>query len=280
MAARTCRASFRYVTTTALKNTESPRRRPQRTRDTLLAVLALAAGSVDALSWLALGKVFSAFMTGNLVFLAVGVSSDALGMALRAAVALGTFGAGAWITASLMPPEQPGVLWPARVTLGLLGCATMQLVFWFAWLVVGGHPDPVAQVLLLGISAFAMGMQTAAAVALGVHAVFTTAATATWTVLVGDTARWSATRTERHRLTLMLAGTLFGALAGALLLTHARLWMPLLPMLLTGGVAVVAHRTIEAYEEPDRSTVSAAPHPLTRGFGRSPGKGKAVPGGR
>jgi uncharacterized membrane protein YoaK (UPF0700 family) len=280
MAARSGRASFQCVTTTAPNNTEPRRRRPQRTRDSLLAVLALAAGSVDALSWLALGKVFSAFMTGNLVFLAVGVSSDALGIALRAAIALGTFGLGAWITAGLMPPEHPGVLWPARVTLGLLGCASMQLIFWIAWLAVGGHPDPLAQVLLLGLSAFAMGMQTAAAVALGVHAVFTTAATATWTVLVGDTTRWSATRTERHRLSLMLAGTLFGALAGALLLTHARLWMPLLPMLLTGGVAVVAHRTIEAYQEPERNTVSSAPHPRTRAFGRSPAEPGALPGGR
>jgi hypothetical protein len=30
-----------------------------RVRDVLLAVLALAAGSIDVLSWLALGKVFS-----------------------------------------------------------------------------------------------------------------------------------------------------------------------------------------------------------------------------
>ena len=52
-----------------------PRWRAHRIRDVLLAVLAVAAGSIDALSWLALGKVFSAFMTGNMVFIAVGLSS-------------------------------------------------------------------------------------------------------------------------------------------------------------------------------------------------------------
>lgn len=84
----------------------------------------------------------------------------------------------------------------------------------------------------------------------GVHAVFTTAVTATWTVLVGDAAYWSATRTERRRLTLVLGGTLIEALVGALLVAHLRLWMPLLPALLTSGVAVAAHQSIEQYVDP------------------------------
>ena len=63
------------------------------------------------------------------------------------------------------------------------------------------------------MSALAMGIQTATAVALGVHAVFTTAATATWTVLAADAAHSSETRIERRRLAMVLAGTLVGALA-------------------------------------------------------------------
>src|SRR6202008_5115272 len=99
--------------------------------------------------------------------------------------------------------------WPTRVTVGLIACTMVQLVFWVLWLAVGGHPGSTLMVLL-GILAFAMGIQTASAVALGVHAVFTTAVTATWTVLVGDVAHWSSTRTERRRLTLVLGGTLLG----------------------------------------------------------------------
>ncbi len=49
--------------------------RTHRLRDVLLGVLAFAAGSIDVLSWLALGKVFPAFMTGNVVFLAAGLFS-------------------------------------------------------------------------------------------------------------------------------------------------------------------------------------------------------------
>jgi uncharacterized membrane protein YoaK (UPF0700 family) len=251
---------------------------PHRVRDVLLAALAFAAGSIDVLSWLALGKVFCAFMTGNVVFLAAGLFEHQSELSLHAAVALCAFGAGAWATAWVMPREDPSVLWPARVTAALIGCALVQLAFWVLWLAVGGHPGS-ALMILLGTSAFAMGVQTAAAVTLGVHAVFTTAVTATWTVLVGDAAHWNATRTERRRLTLVLAGTLLGALVGALLLAHARLWMPLLPVLLTTGVVVAAHQTVEQYVDPTRSTVSAGPHPLDRRFGRSPEEPQSMPDG-
>ena len=252
--------------------------RAHRIRDLLLAVLAFAAGSIDVLSWLAVGKVFSAFMTGNVVFLAAGLFSHHSELSLHAALALCAFGAGAWATALVMPRQQPSVLWPARVTAGLIACALVQLVFWVLWLAVGGHPGSTLMVLL-GILAFAMGIQTATAVTLGVHAVFTTAVTATWTVLVGDAAHWAATQTERRRLTLVLGGTLLGALVGALLLAHLRPWMPLLPVLLTGGVAVAAHRSVERYVDPTRATVSAAPHPLDRAFGRSPGEPPSRPHG-
>jgi uncharacterized membrane protein YoaK (UPF0700 family) len=200
-------------------------------------------------------------------------------LSLHAPLALCAFGVGAWATALVMPRQRPGVLWPARVTTGLVACALVQLVFWVVWLAVGGHPGSTLMVLL-GISALAMGIQTATAVTLGVHAVFTTAVTATWTVLVGDAAHWSATRTERLRLALVLGGTLLGALVGALLLAHLRLWMPLLPVLLTSGVAVAAHQSVEQYADPTQTTVSAAPHPLNREFGRSPGEPPSMPHGR
>jgi uncharacterized membrane protein YoaK (UPF0700 family) len=258
------------MATVTTQSTESRPRDPHRIRDALLAVLALAAGSVDALSWLALGKVFSAFMTGNIVFIAVGLSSHDSVLALHAVIAVSAFGAGAWATAAVMPMQHPGALWPARVTAGLLGCALMQMVFWVIWLAVGGHPGSTLTLVLLAISACAMGIQTATAVALGVHAVFTTAATATWTVLLGDTAHWAGTRTERRRLALVLGGTLIGALAGALLLAHARAWMPLLAPLLTGGVALAGHRSVEGHVDSARKALPAAPHPRTRAFGRSP----------
>jgi uncharacterized membrane protein YoaK (UPF0700 family) len=113
---------------------------PHRIRDVLLGVLAFAAGSIDVMSWLALGKVFSAFMTGNVVFLAAGLFEHQSKLALHAAIALCAFGVGAWATAWMMPRQDPDVLWPARVTVGLLACALVQLAFWIIWLAVGAHP--------------------------------------------------------------------------------------------------------------------------------------------
>jgi hypothetical protein len=43
-------------------------------RDLLLNALAVSSGAIDAISFLALGKVFSAFMTGNIAFLGLRVA--------------------------------------------------------------------------------------------------------------------------------------------------------------------------------------------------------------
>ena len=80
------------------------RARPRPTavpdRDLLLIVLTVSSGAVDAISFLALGKVFTAFMTGNLVFLGIGIAGSegprlAAPLVSLAAFALGVLLAGA-----------------------------------------------------------------------------------------------------------------------------------------------------------------------------------------
>jgi uncharacterized membrane protein YfcA len=71
-----------------------------------------------------------------------------------------------------------------------------------------------------------------------VEGVFTTAATATIIVLVGDIANWPVTGPERRRLAGVLVSLFIGATAGSLLLVHARIHAPLLPFLVS--VIVVA----------------------------------------
>jgi hypothetical protein len=46
----------------------------QALRDVLLVALTVASGAVDAISYFGLGKIFSAFMTGNIVFLGFGIA--------------------------------------------------------------------------------------------------------------------------------------------------------------------------------------------------------------
>jgi uncharacterized membrane protein YoaK (UPF0700 family) len=57
----------------------------------LLLALAFAAGSIDALSYLGLGRVFTANMTGNTVLLGVAVATGTSADTLRAVAALGGF---------------------------------------------------------------------------------------------------------------------------------------------------------------------------------------------
>jgi uncharacterized membrane protein YoaK (UPF0700 family) len=47
-----------------------------RIRDWLLVTLTVSSGAVDAVSFLALDKVFTAFMTGNIAFLGMGIAGD------------------------------------------------------------------------------------------------------------------------------------------------------------------------------------------------------------
>src|SRR6185436_12939757 len=45
-------------------------------RNSLLDALTLSSGAIDAVSFLALGKVFTAFMTGNVAFLGLAVAGS------------------------------------------------------------------------------------------------------------------------------------------------------------------------------------------------------------
>src|SRR5438445_11054377 len=61
--------------TTALGSVDSERSHA-RMRNWLLAGLTLSSGAVDAVSFLALGKVFTAFMTGNIAFAGMRVAGS------------------------------------------------------------------------------------------------------------------------------------------------------------------------------------------------------------
>ncbi len=61
---------------------------PGRRPDALVAILAATAGATDAISFLALGGVFSSVMTANLVLLGLGAGQQNGPLTLRAGAAL------------------------------------------------------------------------------------------------------------------------------------------------------------------------------------------------
>jgi hypothetical protein len=73
---------------------------------------------------------------------------------------------------------------------------------------------------------------------------FTTAATATFIFLVGDWAHnnRSLTSEEHRRLRGVLVSLVIGATPGSLLLMHAPLYAPVLPLVITALVVAIAAR--------------------------------------
>jgi uncharacterized membrane protein YoaK (UPF0700 family) len=190
--------------------------------------------------YLALQGKFSAFMTGNLVFLGLSIS-DAPSPELHTILSpLAGFAIGVVVATLILNPIRGSLVWPKRVTPVLALTALAHLGFFGLWLAVSGHPSVPTGDVLLGVSALGMGLQTAAVLALGIHGVFTTAATATLAVLMGNAAHWSKTRPDERVLAGVLIALLAGAACGGVLVVHLRSLAPLLPLLTTSAVVAIA----------------------------------------
>jgi uncharacterized membrane protein YoaK (UPF0700 family) len=222
-------------------------------RDLLLAALTFSSGAVDAIAFLALGKVFTAFQTGNLVFLGIGLAqTGSPGPDLpRVACSLGGFAAGVLLATRVVQSPKGSGLWSRRVSLTLGLTFLTQAIFVVMWMVTSGWPGVGSGRVLAGFSGLAMGLQSGAVMALAVTGVFTTAATATVMFLMRDEAeRGSSRAAERARYARVLVALVAGALTGALLLVHARTYAPVLPLaatalvIATGSIALRSQREI------------------------------------
>lgn len=203
-----------------------------RLRDGMLVLLACAAGCVDALSYLKLGHVFTANMTGNTVLLGLALGQLQGFAVLRTGLALLGFGVGVAI-ATLMDKNTEGGhrLWPLPVTLIL----TLETVL--LWLFAFGvrHADAAGYTAnnvraLILLSAVTMGLQSVAGRRLDVSGVTTTYITGTLTGLVsrlvthllsiaGENVKRDNTPIRRFRAGYhigLLAGVWAGYLAAAI----------------------------------------------------------------
>lgn len=208
-------------------------------RDALLVVLTAASGATDALSFLGLGQVFTAVMTGNLVLLGIALGRGSLGQAGRAAVAVAAFAIGVAVSSRVATSRDntaPGdPTWPSHVVLALGIEAILELGLLVGWMATGGRPGGSLEVLLVADSAIAMGIQSGAVRALGVPGLSTTYLTGTLTWIVSH-----LTGGERPRdvapQALSIAGMLAGAVVTAALIGWARQFAVLVP---AGLVALV-----------------------------------------
>ena len=175
-------------------------------RNRLLDALTVSSGAIDAVSFLALGKVFTAFMTGNVAFLGMAIASTTgstiFGVTppriIWVLAALAGFAGGVYLATKIVRPsrqpathkgEQPnGVVWAQRTTFALGLSLLPHLCFVLIWFATSARPGYNVIPVLLAAWALAMGMQSAAVRNLNVGGIFTTAATATFIFLFGAVA--------------------------------------------------------------------------------------------
>src|SRR5215210_6589333 len=212
---------------------------PAGVRDLLLLGLTFSSGAVDAISFIALGKVFTAFMTGNIVFLGLGVADAGGPSVARVLIAIGAFAAGVYAARRIVEGPTDSGVWPRRVTVALSLAVLLEAVSLTVWVTTSGRPGTGSGDALAALFALAMGVQSGAVMTLAVPGVFTTAATATVIFLMKDVAS-SARASERARLAGVLVALFAGATASALLLVHARSYAPVLPLGATAAVLVTA----------------------------------------
>jgi uncharacterized membrane protein YoaK (UPF0700 family) len=212
-------------------------------REGFLMILTVSSGAADAICFLAFGKVFAAFMTGNLVFLGIGAVGGfpPTGPNIpRVAITLGAFALGVFVATFILRLARRSRVAAHGMSWSLWAILLTQVAFTVGWMAVSGHPSFAFATVLIAIEAVAMGMQSGAVAALGVKAVFTTAATATFINIAREAADRRVSDTSPARMARILVSLIAGAAAGAALLVNARIYAPLVPAVAV-GLGLIMH---------------------------------------
>jgi uncharacterized membrane protein YoaK (UPF0700 family) len=191
----------------------------------LLLSMTLVTGLVDAFSYLVLGHVFVANMTGNIVLLGFALAG-APGFSITAsAAALLAFSAGAVIGGRL------GARHSAHRGRLHSSAGAIQAVFLAASVILaavsGGPVTGGYRYALIGVLGVAMGIQNAAARKIAVPDLTTTVLTLTITGIAADSALAGGPGSKAGGRLTAVATMLAGALAGALLVRHTDICYPL-----------------------------------------------------
>lgn len=219
-------------------NAELPSPAEDRRLVGVLLALTLTTGLIDAASYLGLGHVFTANMTGNVVLLGFGLAGAGGLPVLAPLVSLGAFLLGALLGGRL------GLgLARSRARIVLTGIGIEVALIATAAFVAGVAEVRIysgAAYAIIALVAFAMGVRNAIVRKLAVPDLTTTVLTLTLTGLAADSASATASLRQFSRRTCAVAMMLLGALAGALLEKHS-LVLPL------AGAAGAAAASFGAY---------------------------------
>ena len=152
---------------------------------TALLVLTAATGALDAVSYLALDRVFTGNMTGNVLFLGFGLLGVQGIPGLNNLIALLTFCLGAAVGSRLTRTSTGPVRLPRRGLLIVLADTGAVLVLALVWLSLGAIGRPTMTVLT-GLLALLLGAQAAAVRHIGLRDLSTVVVTMTIVNLSAD----------------------------------------------------------------------------------------------
>jgi uncharacterized membrane protein YoaK (UPF0700 family) len=195
-----------------------------------LVILTAATGVIDAVSYLGLGRVFSANMTGNVVLLGFGVAGTGglpVVSPLIAAIAfLAGAGAGGLLASRATRPLRLALA--IEIALIVVTCALAAAL--------DVQPNHASGDALVALLALAMGVRNSTVRKLGVPDLTTTVLTMTLTGLAADSPAAGGTGKGTARRVAAVAAMFAGALVGALLVEHSLV----APLLLAAALALVA----------------------------------------
>lgn len=200
----------------------------------LLLLLSVTTGLVDAISVLGLGKVFTANMTGNVVFLGFAAVGTPGFHFAPYVVAIASFMIGALIAGQIGKRHAGS---PLRHWL-IIAASVEAVLLWAAAAVAVGFdvatqtPD-LSVYIIIALTALAMGFRNATIRQLKVPDLTTTVLTLTIAGLAADSSLAGGTNPNWPRRIGSVAAICLGAAMGAYLVPHGGL---VAPLFLAGGL--------------------------------------------
>nr|WP_121179027.1 YoaK family protein [Streptomyces sp. 1114.5] len=201
--------------------------------------LTLVSGLIDAVSYLGLGHVFTANMTGNVVVIAFALAGAPGFSVTGSLTSLAAFLLGA-LLAGRLATRHAGTRRPAQLRtvfaleVALYGAAAAVVFAWSA--------DGPAQYAVITLLALAMGLRNGTVRGLGVPDLTTTVLTLTLTGLAADSRLAGGTAPRRRRKVLSVATMLAGAAPGAVLVLHGQTAWALVASAALSGATLLLYR--------------------------------------
>lgn len=214
----------------------------------IMVVLTVVTGFVDAFSYLDLGHVFVANMTGNVVFTGFAIAGQNEFSLPASLTALAVFAAGAILGGRInhRSREHRGHLLHTALLVEfiLVGAA------YFLAQLGPSVTDAGMRYSLIVLLGFAMGVQNAAARALAVPDLTTTVLTMTITGTGADSRAAGGAGGRTGRRLLSILAMFLGALLGAVAVLHGHAAVSLLcALVLLAGAVLAAYRTVHSTAE-------------------------------